>query len=114
MKADRRLTSREIGLLLNLIDLANAPDLADEVPSLRAREMNDGGMGSLQFIRHGGVPRFGRQAAQLEFIDSDGVVVSAALNLDAEGHLFELDMFKSDFSPVRAIPELRQPPDEPT
>jgi hypothetical protein len=72
-------------------------------------EMNDGGMGSIRFV---GSPdrRLGRCVGEVEFYDSDGVTVSVALNVDQRGELFELDLWKVDFSPLQrfaALTELR-------
>jgi hypothetical protein len=69
-------------------------------------EMNDGGMGSLLFV---GAPdrRFGRCIGEAEFDDADGVRVSVALNLDQRDELFELDLWKVDFSPLQRIAALR-------
>ncbi|TFV94864.1 hypothetical protein E4M00_17060 [Leifsonia flava] len=49
--------------------------------------------------------RFGREVAELRFVDGDGVPISAALNVDSDGNLFELDMFKGDGSPLIRIPD---------
>ncbi|MFN4288851.1 MAG: DUF6984 family protein [Brevundimonas sp.] len=63
------------------------------------REMDDGRMGSLQFV--GAADRsMGSTVAHAEFEDADGVPVSVALLLDQEGRLFELDIWKVDFSPL--------------
>lgn len=68
-------------------------------------EMNDGGMGSLRFV---GSPdrRFGECVGEVEFDDADGVTVSLALNADQRGELFELDVWKVDFSPLQRIAAL--------
>ena len=74
-------------------------------------EMSDGGMGSLLFA--GSVDRrFGECIGEAEFNDADGVLVSVALNVDQRGELFELDLWKVDFSPLQriaALGELRSP-----
>jgi hypothetical protein len=46
----------------------------------------------------------GSQLAQIEIAYADGVPVSTTLNPDAAGALFELDVFKGDFSPLLAFP----------
>ncbi|WP_431201974.1 DUF6984 family protein [Bradyrhizobium betae] len=74
-------------------------------------EMNDGGMGSLRFVGTAD-RRFGRCIGEAEFDDADGVPVSVALNADQHGMLFELDVWKVDFSPLQriaALSELRSP-----
>ncbi|MET4390470.1 hypothetical protein ABIB73_006252 [Bradyrhizobium sp. F1.4.3] len=74
-------------------------------------DMNDGGMGSLRFV--GSADRsFGKCIGEAEFDDADGVLVSLALNVDQRGELFELDLWKVDFSPLQRIAtldELRSP-----
>ena len=69
--------------------------------------MDDGGMGSLrlQVDTSGGIRRFGRCASELRFRDVDGVLVVATLNIDDAGLPFELDMWKTNFEPLKAIPE---------
>jgi hypothetical protein len=65
-------------------------------------EMNDGKMGSIRFV---GSPdrRLGRCVGEAEFDDVDGVIASVALNVDQRGELFELDIWKMDFSPLQRI-----------
>ncbi|TFV99895.1 hypothetical protein E4M00_01445 [Leifsonia flava] len=71
--------------------------------------MDDGQMGSLLVLPPGlsadATRRFGREVAELRFMDGDGVLISAALNVDSDGNLFELDMFKGDGSPLIRIPD---------
>jgi hypothetical protein len=45
--------------------------------------------------------------AEADYVDSDGVSVSIAINVDQKGHLFELDMWKVDFSPLIQYPNSR-------
>jgi hypothetical protein len=72
------------------------------------QDLSDGGMGSVRFAdaalrrRH-----FGREAAGAEYLDEDGVLVSIALNLDDNSDLFELDLWKADFSPLLRYPSPR-------
>jgi hypothetical protein len=65
-------------------------------------EMNDGGMGSLRFVGSAN-RRLGACVGEAEFDDADGVTVSVALNIDQRGELFELDVWKVDFSPLQRI-----------
>jgi len=66
--------------------------------------MMDGGMGSLRFISNRAGRRFGVGLGEVQFTDSDGVLVSATVNTDQFGDLFELDIWKVDFSPLHRIP----------
>src|SRR5665213_1363736 len=97
----RELRPRERALIARLLEsVQNGQDLADTLESSRVREMNDGGMGSLEFVNRSNSRRSATQIAELQFEDADGVPVTAALNVDRHGALFELDLFKGDFSPL--------------
>jgi hypothetical protein len=75
----------------------------------RVQDMLDGGMGSIRFVQ--GPPeqrRFDREIAEGLFHDADGVPVSVALNLDQSDDLFELDLWKVDFSPLVRYPEANE------
>ncbi|HME25935.1 MAG TPA: hypothetical protein VKI44_32140 [Acetobacteraceae bacterium] len=68
-------------------------------------DMNDGGMGSVRF-HHGqrSMRVFGRQISEATLVDKDGVAVSVTLNLDQNGDLFELDLWKLDNSRLHKYP----------
>ncbi|MGT2430711.1 DUF6984 family protein [Cupriavidus basilensis] len=46
----------------------------------------------------------GSDLASVEFFDEDGVAVIVTLSLDNYGDLYELDIWKTDFSPLRRLP----------
>lgn len=69
--------------------------------------MNDGGMGSLKFLydceySYGGV------IVEAEYIGSDAVEVLISLLRTKENQLYELDVFKGDFSPLKRFPKASQ------
>lgn len=84
-----------------LLDLAGISTVAS---SLFVRPMQDGDMGSLAFAPFDHDRAFGSEAAECHFYDVDGIPVSVALNLDKEGHLFELDVWRVDFKPTARWP----------
>ena len=96
--------------LLNLL-VFRAPQLG--LPSgwqeaIRVQHMADGDMGSLRIIRLGEPPssrHFGRRVAECQFRDEDDVEVLASLNVDQDGRLFELDIWKTNFERLIRIPE---------
>ena len=45
----------------------------------------------------------GSQISDCQFKDTDGVTVIASLYLDREGNMYELDMWKTDFSSLKEI-----------
>jgi hypothetical protein len=99
----RLLTQPERQLIEFLLHQAEQRDVHDLSNAL-VHEMDDGGMGSLQFgaSREG---RLGHRVAEAEFVDDDGLPVFASLILDQSGSLYELDLWKVDFSPLKRIPE---------
>lgn len=97
----RILTDDERRLVEHLAHLAG---ITVEANLLLAEPMNDGGMGGLRFASATETPRLGAEAAAIAFEDEDGVLVHAALLLDQEGSLFELDMWKVDFATLLRWP----------
>jgi hypothetical protein len=97
----RHLHSHEVPLLKHLLGAAR---LEVDVDQLLVEPMADGGMGSLQLHPPRGDRRMGSEVASCEFTDSDGVAVSATLNLDEQERLFELDVWKVDFSQLNRWP----------
>lgn len=98
----RFLGPEEKGLVTALIDKAGQLKLpAGWLDRVQVIPLDDGGMGSLRFLpsmEKGG--RMGKQAAEVNFVDDDGVEVIVTLNLDEDGFPFELDVWKTDFEPL--------------
>jgi hypothetical protein len=81
--------------------------LLRQLERAQVRDMGDGGMCSLEFT--GDELRFlGSCLVEAEFLDRDGVPVSIALNLDTNGLLYELDMWKVDFAPLQEYPDFKR------
>ena len=106
MSAWRKLRKEEAALIAAM--LRNSPKADELLRSLserRVQEMNDGGMGSLRFRTADNRQRhFSKKIAEAEFTDQDGTLVSAVVNLDEIGELFELDIWRVDFSPLKRYP----------
>lgn len=99
----RLLTEKEqavLGVLLR--DNSEAAHLLSLLPFQLVTEMADGGMGSLQFYRPEKVAsrRYGDDIAQIELQDEDGIPVMVSLIVDQDNQLYELEMWKVDFSPT--------------
>ena len=90
----RALREVEIPLVAYLFELASIPV---DLESLQVEPMADGGMGSLALAPLGS-RKFGASPAECHFYDSDGIAVSAVLNLDQDGAPFEIDVWKLDSS----------------
>jgi hypothetical protein len=68
--------------------------------------LTDGGMGSFRFVSDRPDRVLGQLVAEVSFIDADGVEGSIQVNLDDAGDLFEFDVWKVDFSPLKELPLL--------
>jgi Domain of unknown function (DUF6984) len=96
----RALLECELPLVTFLFELADLP-----LPkTLVVQRMADGEMGSLAFGPIGTGRRYGSSPAECHFRDSDGVIVSASLNLDEQDAPYEVDVWKVDFSPLLRWP----------
>lgn len=114
----REPTPQELRLLVALVALASEVHVTPNWrETVRVQAMADGGMGSLRLATDEALQQserlIGWRAAELQFIDADGVSVLASLNLDQNGELLELDMWKTDFSSLVRIPDelSNEPPD---
>jgi hypothetical protein len=86
------------------IDCALASPAA--LDAARVKDMMDGGMGSIRFLSSTGETGrgVGHAAAELWYTDCDDVAVTFCLILDDRGDLYEVDVWKVDFSPLKRYP----------
>jgi hypothetical protein len=115
MGARRKLRKEEADLIAAMVrNYPKAKELLSSLSERLVEDMKDGRMRSLRFRdADNREPRFGKKIAEAEFTDDDGTLVSAVVNLDESGQLFELDIWKVDFSPLQRYPrpeELRLKP----
>jgi len=109
MKSGRKINKDEKRLLSFLINnsIVSIADNWDE--EILVVPMADDGMGSLTLVPKPELlsveRKFGKQVSEYRFFDIDGTEVIASLNLDSNGNLFELDIWKTDFSPLIKIPD---------
>lgn len=101
----RSLREEERELIRSLLSRVSASTTLENILATSlVTDMADGGMGSIRFV-HSEPRSFGKRLAEAEYLDSDGVLVSIALNADSKGQLFELDFWKVDFSRLRRYPK---------
>lgn len=101
----RKLLSNELTFIAQM--LTSIPDggrIISSLPDRFVEEMDDGRMGGLKFVSSKEDRSLGVVLAEKEFVDQDGVPVIATLNLDSDGELYELDVWKVDFSPLKSFP----------
>jgi hypothetical protein len=85
--------------------LISASGRADALDSFIVSNMKDGGMGSMRFESPKKNRRLGGTVAEGQFLDADGVLVVASLNIDQDGNLFELDIWRTDFDSLKRWPQ---------
>ena len=109
MELNRKPTKEERLLISYLIDLSSMSFSSDWEEKITVRSMSDGGMGGLViFLGEESLQdrQFGEQISEYYFLDQDGVTVIASLNIDNKGSLYELDIWKTDFSKLIKFPDL--------
>ena len=98
----RKITSEEFELIKFLLDKLpnkkNQYQSPDEVV-----EMDDGDMGSL-LLNQNKDRKFGSDLIQAQYYDDDKIPVLVTLVEDNKQELFELDMWKVDYSALKSFP----------
>lgn len=108
MEFSRNLTEKEEKLLTSLIEKSKLSIPKNWRKNLLVSPMDDGGMGSLYLYykdKNNEKRTFGYQISDMLFTDVDGVAVLASLNVDQNGNLYELDLWKTDNSKLIDIPD---------
>jgi hypothetical protein len=104
MESIRKINSIEKATLDFLVKQASLQLPYNWDENLFVQRMNDGGMGSFLIFQNRsdfGIERkFGNQASEYQFNDDDGIAVLVTLNLDDQNKLFEVDVWKANYTPV--------------
>ena len=104
----RPLSDEEEKLITALLEMApNGAMLKRQLANARVQEMSDGGMGSMRLVGPEG-RRMEREAVAAWAEDADGVPLELSVNVDEQGNLFELDIWRVDYSPLKRLPEPAQ------
>lgn len=99
----RPLLARERAVIECMLDAIGALTHVVSLEKEQVVDLADGGMGSIRFVRP--TPqRLGATISEMEYRDTDGVLVLLALSADEHDELFELDFWKVDFSPLLQYP----------
>jgi len=106
MEQCRELKKIEIDLIEYLARKAKYPLVKNWYNKYKALPMNDGGMGSIILIPDN-LPQqdrfFNAQISDCLLKDIDNMDILISLNIDQNDFLFELDIWKCDYSPVKEI-----------
>ena len=101
---NRKPTLKEKKLIAFLVEKANIKLPENWEKNLLVRPKEDAGMGGLYLIPNGIVEQsrfFSRKISEYQFKDKDGIETIAYLDINNKDNLFELDIWKTDFSPFR-------------
>lgn len=105
---NRIVSDYEWSLLELLLKKASLQYQSDLKKTLLVQPMNDEGMRGLYLFPNGMSDKnrkFGKQVSEYQFEDEDGIRIIASLYLDENGKLYELDIWKTDFSPIIKFPK---------
>lgn len=106
-KESRALTVAERRLLERFVTGPFRATILEALDRYLVVPMCDDGMGSVKIV--GPETReFGETIGECSCRDSDGTPVSIAINVDQDGHLFEIDIWKVDFTPLIAFPKVEE------
>ena len=107
--SSRKPTQQEIKLIEFLATKGGinlSPQWKDK---LMVIPLEDGNMGSLSLFPMGLTdrrPHLAKIISDYQFTDEDGVEVLVSLYVDVMGDLYDLDIWKTDFSPLIKMPVL--------
>ena len=102
---ERLLRQEEKDLVRQLVERTQkGNEVLESLHSIKVVDLSDGGMGS---VRTGPLNDEKRKAipiASANYADSDDILISVQINCDESGRLLEIDIWKTDFSPVIRYP----------
>jgi hypothetical protein len=98
------LRKNERDLIVAMLEGKSHAELTSSLDADTVEDMQDGGMGGIRFLSDDKGRGPVASIAEAEYTDDDGVIVSIVLNTDAKGALYEVDFWKTDFSPLRRYP----------
>lgn len=102
----RPLRQEESDILHALLQFVPADAQPPVERDLRVVDLPDGGMGSIRFTDGQTAKRkMGRELVTASSFDEDGIPVIISINLDEAGRLFEIDIWKVNFSPLIRYPK---------
>lgn len=99
----RKLSLNETQFIEKMLSYVDIPyKLPMPLSEIFVQELNDGGMGSLEFIRETNDTRvFWKAILEANTYDIDNVIIMLELSIDSLVFLYQLDSFKGDFSPLK-------------
>jgi hypothetical protein len=107
----RKISEEELALLETLIEKSDLLGYkSTALAEIVVEPLLDGDMGSITLFSPGlenTNRKFLKKVSEIQFKDLDGVLVLASLNIDDKGNLFEIDIWKTDFSKLIKMPKFK-------
>jgi hypothetical protein len=107
MELNRKPTVQELKLIELLVEKASINLSSNWRDELTVKNMDDGQMGSLRLYPDRDIIKkriFDKCVSEYQFNDIDGILVIASLYIDSENKLFELDIWKTNYEPLKRLP----------
>ena len=76
--------------------------MLNDLSNIDVIDLDDGGMGSIEFVREGLDREFGTAILNAVTYDIDDRKIMIELSVDSEDYLYQLDAFTEDFLPLKA------------
>lgn len=102
----RSLRPQERALLTAMLkDKPHGARILDRLDAYKVVDMEDDGTGSVRVIPSTDTKQlYAGAIATAEFADVDGVPLLVSVHMDESGELFEIDIWKVDYSPLKKYP----------
>jgi hypothetical protein len=102
---EREIKLEEYNLLKCMLN--DVKEYEFNIEDLTVIEMLDGGMGSLYIMSASKSieeRKMSKSILEKQFFDVDNMPISVSVNIDTDGNLFELDIWRVDFNPIIRFP----------
>ena len=99
----RKLNENEKKLITLLLSKSNLNfKMLNDLSNIDVIDLDDGGMGSIEFFRKESDREFGTAILNAVAYDIDDRKIMIELSVDSEDYLYQLDAFTEDFLPLKA------------
>ena len=99
----RKLNENEKKLITLLLSKSNLTfNMPNDLSNMDVVDLDDGGMGSIEFFRKESDREFGTAILNAVAYDIDDRKIMIEISIDSENFLYQLDAFTEDFLPLKA------------
>ncbi|MDY6451643.1 hypothetical protein SKM54_12300 [Acinetobacter faecalis] len=99
----RKLLDNEKELISQILSKSKIEfKICTDISEMYVVDLDDGGMGSIEFCNGQGSRDFGTAILNAIAYDVDNRKVMIEISIDSEGYLYQLDAFTEDYLPLKA------------